>query len=278
MRVPLRLNRGFWPKILTDVFPSADDPLELLRDDATSEAFSAAVSTLKFASTWKTTKKARFPLSLAALSDLNLDRSQRILDVGVSDGITSTDVMKFLPFAEYFVTDLFTEVFIRTDRGRTYFYTSNNECILIATKRWVLYEDTDRAIAPFGSIASSFYSRAPGENVAAQRIELINPTLRAKLSRTTCLKQYDIMTPWEHGKVDLVIAANLLNRSYFPEDELKRALGNLIGALTDHGLLALIENRAIEKATIFRFTDGCPRIERRVNGGSEIESLVTQSG
>ena len=274
MRAPVKLNRAFWPRLLNRVLPSAADPRPLAAHALSGTAFSEAVSTFKFGRTFKTTEKARFPEAIAILSSLEYRAPPVVLDVGASDGVTSLDVMKAMPFERYIVSDAHMTVFSSTDGGRTYYYAADGRCILVATDAWIVYADADDACAPLGSVARGFHSRAPQLEPTAREITLINPALERALSAAVSTRQYDILQEWPHGKVDLVIAANILNRAYFSEEELRKAVRNLARALQGEGRLAIIENRDRERATIFRVRGHDATVEHRLNGGSEIEELV----
>jgi hypothetical protein len=274
MRAPVKLNRAFWPSWLTRVLPSAADPRVLSGNALTGDAFSDAVSTFRFGRTFKTTEKARFPECVAILSSLKYEVPPVILDVGASDGITSVDVMKAVPFERYIVSDAHMTVFTFERGGRTYYYDADRRCILIATDAWVVYQSTDESFPALGSIARAFHSRAPELAPDSREITLINPAVKAELTAVVSTCEYDILQQWSRGNVDLVIAANILNRSYFSEDELITAARNLIEALRGDGRLVVIENRDREKATIFRVAAGRASVEHRLNGGSEIEQLI----
>ena len=207
MRTPLKLNKARWPNGLTVWLPSAADPRVLSRTGLSVDEFSEAVSSLKFGTTYKTTQKARFPLTLKALSELSYDRPPVILDVGASDGITSLDVMEALPFQEYYVTDKYLEILTLDHAGKTYFYGQDGRCILVAAPAWLAYADIGGAIPPFGAIARSLVAAAPRLPETAFRIELVTPELRAR-GRNVRVQQYHMLQPWPHEKSDLIIAAN----------------------------------------------------------------------
>ena len=48
--------------------------------------------------------------------------------------------------------------------------------------------------------------------------------------------------------MDLLLAANLLNRIYFSDAAIGKALENMFRTLNDEGRLVIIDNRRIEKA------------------------------
>ena len=236
--------------------------------------FSSAVSTFKFGSTFKSTQKARFPRTLLELSALEYTGRPVVLDVGASDGITSLDVMQTIPYSKYYVTDLNIEVSYQVLDGATWFYDENGICILRVTDRWVMYPDIGTAIFPFNKIAQAFFSLAPKPDPEALRIFLINPLLKMQTNPAIVIQKHNILDAWPQENVDLIIAANILNRGYFTASEIEQALRKLFAALNDGGIIAIIDNRPAEKATLFQLNDGAANIIKRINGGTEIENLA----
>jgi hypothetical protein len=274
MRAPIRFNSSFWPGFFCHFAPSTDDPRILFREKVGTLEFTRAVSTFKFGTTFKTTQKARFPQTILALAKLDFSSAPVVLDVGASDGSTSLDMLDNLKVAKYYVTDLNIEVFYRRERNKVYFYDSHQACILIVTDQWVIYADTDGAIPPFELIARRLFKNVPVAGSDAGRILLIHPALQARVGEKVVIKRHDIFATWPFEKAGLVLAANILNRSYFSDAQIARALGNLYAALSKNGILAIVDSRDLEKATLFRKTSQELQVIAQINGGTEIEALA----
>jgi hypothetical protein len=277
MRFPVKFNRAYWHKALTKIVPSATDPRVLCDGTVNETKFTNAVSTFKFGSTFKTTQKARFPLVILELAQLKFQTRPVILDVGASDGSTSLDVMQAVPYEKYHVTDLNTEVFYEVTDAATWFYDEKGTCILMVTDKWVVYPETRGAIFPFNKISEAIFSRAPQFEGDAAKVILINPALQMRKESRIVVETYNIFEAWRFEKADLIIAANILNRVYFTDCQIRRALNNLVAALNNNGRIVIVDNRPGEKSTIFQFVDGVARVEKRVNGGTEIEALALNS-
>jgi hypothetical protein len=290
MHAPIKLNRSFWPKLLCRFLPSAADPRSICRSNISFTEFTQAVSGFKFGTTFKTSQKARFPLTIASLAGLKFSSPPVILDVGASDGTTSLDVMQALAFSDYFVTDLNTEVLWRSETSRsgdsenltsgdvgiqskTFFYDPAGQPILLVTNKWVIYRDTVGAIAPFGALVRMLFAKAPAAGDHAGRILLINPALHTTVGGKILVRQYDIFRVWPFEKVDIIIAANILNKSYFSDAQLGQALQNLRAALNENGYLVIVDSRKTEKATIFQRSG---RVVTQIHGGTEIEELAAR--
>jgi hypothetical protein len=275
MRFPVKLNRAYWPAVLTKVIPSAVDPRILCSTNVVDEnSFTSAVSSFKFGATFKSTQKARFPLTILELSTLTYPSRPIIIDIGASDGITSLDVMQAIPFEKYYVTDMNIEVSYQVSGDTTWFYDEKGDCILMVTDKWVNYPDTGGAVFPFDKIAQALFSCAPKPEINAPRITLINPLFKTQNKSNVLIEKHNILETWPHEKADLIIAANILNRGYFTASEIEHALNKLVAALNVAGKIVIIDNRPSERATIFQINEGNVKIVKRVNGGTEIESLA----
>jgi hypothetical protein len=276
MRFPIKLNRSFWPESLSQKIPSAVDPRVLCSGGVDEIAFTSAISSFKFGATYKSTQKARFPLTILEIVSLPYQNPPVVLDVGASDGSTSLDIMRMVAFEKYFVTDLHIEVSYQVSGGITWFYDEKGNCVLMVTNKWVNYPDTKDAVFPFNKIAKSLFSHAPQYSETAPHINLFNPLLKSQKNGNVFIEKYNILEPWPHEKADLILAANILNPGYFTVTEMELALRNLVAALNQTGRIVIIDNRPSEKSTIYQFTEDNVKIEKKVNGGTDVEGLALE--
>lgn len=114
-------------------------------------------------------------------------------------------------------------------------------------------------------------------------VELVSPRLKGKpdisLTEDDVLARNDAFV----DKFHFVRAANILNRDYFREDQLRAALGHLRTYLNGAGslLLVLRTDKVTEKnhGTLFRMDEARNlEIVCRFGEGSEVESLVALNG
>jgi hypothetical protein len=274
--MPIKLNRATWPGFLTNMLPSADDPRILLDGTATAQDLTKAISTFKFGTTFKTTQKARFPLTLKAIQNLHFAQSPVVIDIGASDGSTSLDVIESLAFKRYYVTDLNIDVFYKTKGSRGYFFGENGLPVLVVSDWWIIYSDVSHAVFPFGQIVARTLKGAPGTESDSTRLLLVNPDLLAKLGGNIILKRYNVLEPWEGEHADLVVIANVLNHGYFSDAQIITALEYLRAILNDGGYVAIVDNRSVEKATIFQFQQNSVVCVEQINGGTEIKVLASE--
>jgi hypothetical protein len=275
VRFPVKLNRSGWPATIGELLHGKFDPRCILESDVTPQEFSASMSSLKFGATYKSTKDARFPLTLSKIADLEFSHPPKVLDVGASDGSASLEIIQSIDFSHYFVTD--SNVFVHTaeDGKWTYFFTPDGSPILAASDRWVVYNDATNAFPPQGFISrKTFKSASLLFDNSTRKIELINPGIREIIGRDVSFKPYNAMEQWEGGKVDLIIVANLLNRTYFGDDQMREILNNLSAALEDEGWIVLIDNRGTERSSILRVEPQGVTVTDQVGGGASSEALA----
>jgi hypothetical protein len=83
--------------------------------------------------------------------------------------------------------------------------------------------------------------------------------------------------PQFRGAFHVVRAANVLNRSYFPERQLLQIVQKLKSRLKENGLLIVCrtDDTGRNHATICEYSGGTFRVLHRLGNGSEIEDLLT---
>jgi hypothetical protein len=128
-----------------------------------------------------------------------------------------------------------------------------------------------RTVGEGGVLAGRFARCTP--------IELISPRLRAVPEIEVV--EDDVLSDRDSSlarRFHVVRAANILNRGYFDDVTLGRAVENLRGRLREGGLFIVCRTvAATNHATIFRSHGGRLAIADRLGEGSEIESLVLRT-
>jgi len=271
---PFKCNRSILPQFLHHVLPSKTDPRVLCAENIVETNFTSAVSTFKFGATFKSTQKARFPLTISEMARLEFQFLPVILDIGASDGITSLDIMQAIPFKKYFVTDLNIYAYYIVSGDVTWFYDEMGKCILRVSNKWIMYPEFDGAIFPLNVLAKALFNTAPKFSDNASKICLLQPALQSRKDDRVTIQKHNMFQSWEHEKADLIIAANILNLCYFTASEVISVVKGLISALNDNGVIVIIDNRPDEQSSIFSLNDGSLRLEKRIRRGSDIESLI----
>jgi hypothetical protein len=282
MRLPIKLNKAGWPPRFARLSFAFDDPRRLASGELSGLSpleFSNAVSSMQFGVTFKTTRPGREEHSNRFISQVYRGLKPVILDVGASDGSTSLDLIRTLGggFGRYFVTDLNLSTRCGRDRsGVLYFHDHEGKCVLRASRRFLVYSEVKGASFPLAWIAKALIAGSRSI-VEWNEVLLIQPELVAIAAHDSRLeiKRYDVFTPWEGMRPDLIKVANLLNGKYFTDIQMRKALTVQCANVTMNGRLLLVsEDDDIEKFSVFRKTANGMVLEHTHQGGAKASHLV----
>jgi hypothetical protein len=237
--------------------------------------------------TYKTTYSGRmtqiddYCASLAPATEV-----ARILDMGISSGITSLDMLRAFDRAcrkvELLATDLVINAQLFRFAGCEIMLDSTGEVLHVAVgsrARGRPHDPGDSwrrsALDRAMRSAGGFVRRLP---LKPAPIQLVTNLLARRKDVTIAETDiFEFMPEWR-GRFWLVRAANVLNYDYFAESSLRRAVRNLVQYVRPNGLLVL--NRTIEPSelnhgtVLRRLDDGQMSVIRRFGTGSEIEKLA----
>ena len=289
MRIPIKLNLDGFPAMLRNRLHGKHDPRRLLHALSQQDQFEQSITGVNIDGTWKRTNKNRQPQTDRMLAEAIEGKAAAVLlEVGASAGMTSVELVRRLGggFGKFYVTDLYFSM-PYAERGQTVFFYHPVEprCIMRASNMFITYEDTAAAIFPLGLLARQSLESAPIPTDNMPRLDLRHPEFRELLAKDPRLvvQEHDIFKPWQGEKVDAIKVANILNRSYFSDPQLRQALANLSDALRVDGVIVIADNRRppgeteqrIEKVSVFRKgQDQQLHLEQELNGGTEIRDLV----
>lgn len=259
-----------------------EDTRKLLIHGFDGDDFEHCISTIKVENTWKSTQKRRHVLSDRLIVDLASSLPPpSILEIGASAGSSSLDLIDSLGnnIDRYYVTDLFFHLKCTTRGNASYFYHPlTNECILRVNDLFLIYNDVQGAFFPLGLIAGRLVAHAPQiDSIDAAKVDLLHPSLRRRAASDPriIVTEYNVLTSWPYEPVDLIKIANVLNRVYFSDAAILKALANLKTALKTHGRLVITDNRKMEMVSLFsKDQRGMLVLEKEVNGGTDISDLV----
>ncbi len=275
MKFPIKLNYKYVPNFLRKIIPNHFSPIYLFSGQELSTAnYHKAISCFKFGKTYKTTESGRHKLT----NDLLLSRISKdeiILDVGASTGVTSYELIKALnfTFSKYFITDLNLKLFYNKLGNKYFFFNESNQCILIADEYFIVYYNELSWCKFLFRDTVSYQSKKEMNhfNLVCKDVDdLIRNDSRV------VLYQYDVFKQWDHINPTIIKVANLFNLVYFSEIEVIKAFGNLFSVLKELGIIAVIDNRDIEKSSIFIKEGNGVVLLESINGGSEVQSIIMQ--
>ena len=226
------------------------------------------------------------------------DKNIRVHDVAASDGRTSCDLYDSLDgvYGErlYFeASDYAPFLYIVRKKGAaSRLITDHQDNILqIITPPFVfnVVHSENKAFYPLNylirHLVTRFYARPmlrackshrPG--IERVRLELLCWECREHIARKTNFRfeRFDIFSRPTH-RFDVIRAMNVLNRSYFCDEDLKRVIENFIQSLNEGGLFITGSN--VEAGTVVNggiYKKNAGRLERlEVSGeGSQVDGLI----
>ena len=213
------------------------------------------MSYINVGDTYKTTGSNRTQIADMAVSDLcRHTNTPRILEVGASDGSSAAALLENNKlFSDFILTDRFSCFFKHDFFLGTIFYNSN-KCLL-GFKLLFFYLNLSL--------------ETPSNCDDLPTIETVNPLIATK-HNIKSINHFNILTDKFAPKVDLIKCANVLNLSYFSEDQIRQALNNFKASLTPNGYLVISQNNDKyadgEAIIVLKNTDQGFEVEHEING------------
>ncbi len=240
--------------------------------------------------TFKTTGAGRLAALDQWLATQLGSRDVRLLDVAVSSGVTTVDLIDALTAhginATVTACDLCISAYIRSlAPGIEALFDANGHVLQLSTPVLVKGRPHD----PRGSFARSALAASfrvlerlnglgqPRRRSGDRPVQLISRRLQEQ--GDVEVVEHDLFAlraEWA-GRFDIIRAANILNRDYFDNAQLTDVLRSLSAYLAPGGMLlvARTDETSVTTATLFRRdADGRFALVDRYGGGSYIEHLV----
>lgn len=227
---------------------------------------------------------------------VQLDRAQarvdRVLDLGISSGITTVELAEVLRRSGRSVSVTGTD---RALEALLVDLPLGCRALVEPNGHVLQYEVLGRAVRPWTrrldyvtgmALARGLVNRVLGppararaaERATAASVTLVSPRLSRSVGVELAEDDVTRSNPRFVDGFDLVRAANILNRHYFDADALERAVGNVKSYLRGPGAWLLVvrtHGESDHHGTLFRMNaaHGLDVIERW-GEGSEVEALV----
>ena len=292
VRTPTKL-RFPKPEILLDLEQQFATSNSVAEKFAVARAFTEVVAALRIGHICKTTRWGRLNESLLVFSQLvNSARSQRLLDIGVSDGITTFEAVRYLREQHNCTVsaigiDLHNEL-VRFKGCCVAEYRSNNgDPVLAEIGPFLLTIGVGASPRqPISRFIADKYlrlRRIRGGLREGLRISLINP-----LARECPATSFEVQNIFERREewtdsFTIVRAANVLNREYFSDPAIRQCLESLYGYLQEGGILLVSRNLAprespdcAEQGSFWRKTNKGFEFVSHVGRGSCVADLVNE--
>ena len=219
-----------------------------------------------------------------------------VLDIGISSGATTLALSERLKAAGHSGKVTGTDISID---GRLVKAYPGIHVLTDETGHPLQYDVMGRVVRPWGrradyatgmvvvrAVANAWLGGRAKKLVQAGKpdadpVQLISP--RARDNPDVRIERNDIFvdTPAYRDRFDFVRAANILNRGYFEEADLRRAIANILGYMRGAGAYLLIvrSTKGRHVGTLFQVSpDGrYMNVVDRSCGGSEVEWLVLEA-
>lgn len=277
------------------LFSSPPEHITAAAEDAFFRAIKNSNRTFKF------TGAARLAELDSALVDYlgRVDaRVSTVLDVGISSGVTTLEMVERLRQADRTVQVTATDLTLRAYIGPV---LPGCRALVDPQGHILQYEFFGRAMNPWRRrldyLTGMVFVRAVAHWLCDDRarsairaggkghwreIALVTPRLTARNDVTVIEDDIMIRNTAFVGRFDLVRAANILNTGYFTERSLRKGLAHVVSYLSGPGALLLIA-RTLERtgnhATLFEVSPDGQRllVAERFGNGSEVEDLALET-
>lgn len=246
--------------------------------------------------TFKETSPSRFAemeATLAAALTSDADKIKRALDVGMSNGQTTAEFADFLSgagisaaltgtdlFIDAHLIDLGSDLYVLTDaQGWPLQYDFKGRAI----RAWTRRLDYLTLAAIPRAVARKTLRNALVRKITRAETRPIKMVCQALKERKIAWVENDILvrTKAFEARFDFIRAANILNKGYFPVEDLRKAVANIKAYSTGPGALLLVVRTTNDEnhGTLFKLkADTGYEVVTRFGEGSEIETLVLTQG
>ena len=221
----------------------------------------------------------------------------RILDVGVSSGISTVELYDDLRRGglevEILATDILVDAFLVRVFPKCHALVDPSgfplrlDLPVVTMKPWVTRDDYYNGFFILRKFVNSLFTRRahrilrnPGD-ARISEVKLVTPRALAKVGITVCTDDISRYNSAFEARFDFVRAANVLNKGYFSPALLSTMIANIGRYLRKpHGSLFVVrthEDRA-NHGTLFRTGDNQHfEVVHRFGSGSEVEDLVLRT-
>jgi hypothetical protein len=288
--------------IALDLYNSLDDLPQSERDKIQERMLGRLCiqnGTFKYTSTQRFDDFDRLCLS-SITSNFPADKNICVHDIGVSDGRTSCDLYRQLNWLfgerlDFLASDCTPHLYVLKKKHRTTRLIIDDEdhILQVVAPPFVLNVVRTECLKPYSLshltrqlvAIAMLYTRPLLEaykggspDIERTRLELLCPECRAFIAQEKGFhfESYDVLSGPKHN-FDIIRVMNLLNHCYFPETQLRMALGNIIQSLNDGGLFITGSN--IERGTtvnggIYKKKGNHMERLKTSGAGSQVDALV----
>ena len=218
------------------------------------------ISEIKQGSFWKTTKYNRNYKLINWLNKYiksNKDKTT-ILEIGASSGISIfPGLREKKKIRKYILTDLNVRYYYKNFYNWKMLFQNKEDIIpfMAFDKLIIIYSDYKslNVILTLFSFIIRILLSIVTFNKKKIAIHLLDKKIfHYQKKYSLIIEEYNILLAWQSSKVNLILAVNVLNASYFSKDQMNSILINIFNTLQTNGLVIVAGNRKSESISVFK--------------------------
>lgn len=209
---------------------------------------------------------------------LNAHQDNYLHDIAVSNGITSDNLFEFLQKTNIQfrldISDKYSKIYVKEGFITKVFDVNHH----LNFAYWGIFFAGDKNIFfPFTVLLYKIIKKFNGRYDSDYSLYLFHPNILNKIAdKTIQVIDYDIFQTKLNEQYHFVRCMNILNKGYFEDNELIKALANIKQSMKENAVLLVGRTQAkgINHASFFRKQKNKFILLEDVNEGSEIKNLV----
>lgn len=215
-----------------------------------------------------------------SLKYLSKKETNYIHDIAVSTGVTSVQFLERIRAsgfqAQFFISDKYS---IYTYSGKRIIRIYDAQGSLVLGYVYFLLGDNNKNISPFFFASRWLFSllqKLPKAKTGKE-FYLYDERVQVYLARNEIINvNYDVFSTQIISRYTYVRCMNLLNREYFANQEIQRALTNILFSLKEGGVLQIGRTLSNGKNAVSYYRKNADKLTvlEHLNGGSEINELI----
>ncbi|MCF6240449.1 MAG: hypothetical protein L3J74_03785 [Bacteroidales bacterium] len=254
-----------------------DQNFHNIRDNAVLEKFYQDIYVEN--KTSKKTANMRFnDVDSIALKYLNYNRKQYIHDIAVSSGITSDNFYEYLKKKninfQMDISDKYSQISVKKGFTTKVYDADNN----LSFAYWGFFFAGDKNIFfPLTVFLYKIIRKFDKNYDFNYSLYLFHPNILEKVKKQKInVVSYDIFQTTIKEKYDFVRCMNILNKTYFTDNQIMTALENIKQSIKENGILLIgrTNNKGTNNASIFQKKANKFIFMEDINKGSEVKTLV----
>ena len=216
------------------------------------------INMIKYGSVWKTTSKSRNRKLINWINKYlnNAKSKQTILELGASSGISVLPgIKKKTKIKKYFLTDLQLTYYYKRIFTFTLLFSSKKSFMpfMSFNNILILYSDKKSFNFIFSIISYliRFILAIVSYKIDKKILNLLDDRIIEYQKKYPIIfREYNVLSKWHYSRLNIVIAQNLFNNSYFSKKLMEEIVSNIYDMLKINDQIIIGDNK--DKASIFK--------------------------